>query len=273
MAIKIIYHDNCMDGFASAYVAWRYFNSQNFAKDKKVEYIPMKFGSFKEGAIDKGDSVYIFDINFPNNILLDLYDKCESIILFDHHESHGNDLLQLHFTNIDYDESGASLAWKYFYPDQPMPLLIQYVRNRDLWLWEMENDKEVTAYISSLPYNFLEWAELEHRVSCHIEECIEYGGIILNYQSNIVESLIKDAKFARVLGFEVPIVNAPLLQSEIGAALLHRFPDAPFSVVFHVLPNGKRKYSLRSLPNKMNVGLLAKEYGGGGHPCAAGVVV
>jgi len=47
------------------------------------------------------------------------------------------------------------------------------------------------------------------------------------------------------------------------------YPDAPFSVSYCDRADGKRSYSLRSR-NGFDVSVVAKAFGGGGHPGAGG---
>jgi hypothetical protein len=74
------------------------------------------------------------------------------------------------------------------------------------------------------------------------------------------------------------VVNAPVLQSEVGDVLCAAHPRRPFAAMFSVLapdrpgePEG-RVYSLRSR-NGFDVSAVAKSMGGGGHRAAAGFTV
>ena len=263
---KVIYHDKCLDGFGSAYAAWKYFGSN-------AKYIPAKFGQNVEDLVEEGDNVLIFDINFPAEQLLNCYDVAEDIKLFDHHMSHMYELRKLHFTTIDLEESGATLAWDYFYPELDVPLIFSYLRDRDLWKFELPYSAQVHAYISSYPFNFGVWKGLEWDLESNFSMVVAEGEAIVRYQAQVIESLIADASIDRVVGFDVPVINSSVMQSEIGNALLKVFPDAPFSAVYNVLPNGMKKFSLRSEEGRMDVGTLAKQFGGGGHKFASGLVI
>lgn len=62
-------------------------------------------------------------------------------------------------------------------------------------------------------------------------------------------------------------VNATVHQSEIGEELAK---NRPFSVTYRDRKDGKREYSLRSRDGGLDVSVIAKQFGGGGHPQAAG---
>ena len=263
---KVIYHDNCIDGFAAAYTAWKRFGTD-------AQYIPMKFGVFLENAVREGDSVYIFDINFPPHFLLNWYDKAEHISLYDHHETHANEMLRLPFdVGIDLNECGATLAHKLFFPVEDVPPLLEYVRDRDLWKWELKDSKPINTYIASTPFSFMAWEILEHSMKDEMEEIVIAGQSMLNYQETLISQAVKSSYINRFLGYDVPMVNSSILQSEIGNALLEDYPEASFAVVYNVLSNGMKKYSLRSEPGRLDVGCLAKEYGGGGHTYSSGIM-
>jgi nanoRNase/pAp phosphatase (c-di-AMP/oligoRNAs hydrolase) len=68
----------------------------------------------------------------------------------------------------------------------------------------------------------------------------------------------------------VPLVNCPhIYASEIGNILSK---DNPFSVTYYDSFDS-RKFSLRSLPDGLNVSSIAVKFGGGGHAHAAGFTV
>ena len=60
---------------------------------------------------------------------------------------------------FDMERSGAGLTWDYFYPGRPRPWLIDYVEDRDLWRFKIEDAEVVNAYISTIPYTFEAWDE------------------------------------------------------------------------------------------------------------------
>ena len=59
--IIIIYHSNCLDGFGSAYIAWKQFGED-------ADYIPAHYGNSPPDVKDK--KVYIVDFSYPREVLL-----------------------------------------------------------------------------------------------------------------------------------------------------------------------------------------------------------
>ena len=175
--------------------------------------------------------------------------------------------------HFDTGHSGAYLAWRRFHPDEPVPELILYVEDRDLWKWEMPDSREVSAAIDSRPYDFAAWDRLDTGALA-----LE-GAAILRYQKIQVGRIAAGAHMVRIAGHRVPAACSPVLASEVCEELLRRFPDAPFSAVYRCQDAGsgrtERKWSLRGPGQKVqdqgiNLAQLAEAFGGGGHPRAAG---
>ena len=86
----------------------------------------------------------------------------------------------------------------------------------------------------------------------------QINGLITN---NVIKKQISEHK-------DIPCVNSSLLHSEIGEALLKKYPKAPFAAIYHEASE-LIYYSLRSRSN-FDVSKVALEFGGGGHAQAAG---
>ena len=130
--IFIFYHDNCPDGFGSA---WAFHNKYG----DTVNYIPVSFSNIEEKVnfdILKGNTVFILDFHFKINIMKKLNKICEKVILIDHHKTARERLGHLDNCIIDESRSGCVLAWKYLFPDTPIPKLLLHIEDRDLYKWD-----------------------------------------------------------------------------------------------------------------------------------------
>ncbi len=105
-----------------------------------------------------------------------------------------------------------------------------------------------------------------------IEEIFSIGSYLLKSDELKTDEICKQAKIINFQGYDVPAVNSPILNSEIGNNLLQLFPDAPFSISWFLNKSNKFKLSLRSRGD-FDVSVIAKKFGGGGHPSASGLVV
>jgi hypothetical protein len=52
------------------------------------------------------------------------------------------------------NKSGATLAWAYFHPHEPVPLFVAYVEDRDLWRKALPGSDDFFAVYSILPHEF-----------------------------------------------------------------------------------------------------------------------
>ncbi len=148
MVNTILYHGYCRDGFAAAWILKK--------KYPDAEYIPVHHDGSPppEGLEDK--DVLIVDFAYDRPILLDLKEKTNSLIVLDHHADRAEEMEGLDFCVFDMEESGATLAWKYCFPQCPdmQPNLVRYARDRDLWRFELEDSKAINAAIMSYPTDF-----------------------------------------------------------------------------------------------------------------------
>lgn len=268
----VLYHGNCSDGFGAAWAASKVLPPDTM-------YVPVHYGEPYPPEIDSGAfvSVFILDFSYPLETLLRLAACTEVLVIRDHHQTawpalreiaqmgdgqrNGVDVL------FDVEKSGAVLAWEYFHPGMAVPELLRYVEDRDLWRWALVDSRAINAAIRSYPQDFAVW----DTISSSLRGMETEGAAILRAQAQEVEAHVKNAVVLQFFGekMEVPVVNASVLMSEIGEALCEKFPDAPFSATFVQRVGGARVWSLRSR-NGFDVGELAKQYGGGGHPAAAG---
>jgi oligoribonuclease NrnB/cAMP/cGMP phosphodiesterase (DHH superfamily) len=257
----VIYHAHCPDGFMAAYIANRYFRGQD------VQYIPMNYQQpIPEFAPD--DELFVLDFSFKRDMMQKLMDQGVSVVVLDHHKTAEEELTPFICDQVIFDaeECGATLAWKYFFPNQEMPRLIEYVKDRDLWQWKLPYSREVSSALWSEDQTFDHYDDL---ISYDLYYFRTAGEAILKYQKRLIEQICSQSVVTNFLGFVVPIVNSLSLQSEVCERLLAMHPESLFSATYYTDPNGDTKVSLRSRGD-FDVSVLAKQYGGGGHRAAAG---
>lgn len=314
--IAVLRHADA-DGMGAAYAVWKAL------KDTcELLFISVQYGQappVAELAEFNPDKIFIVDFSYNAhtlNTLQIMYTK--DITVIDHHKSALPELqawLPEQSVNpgagsyfFDLERSGCGLTWDLFHldeewvpeehgsdtvqPSAPMPAILQYVQDRDLWKFELENSKEINAYIATMDDDFEQWDNF------YLPEAYDCGRAILKFRAKQVESRLKDVRMmqfislrdevvkhyelahpyqfvpftdltAPIKSVQVPFVNAAENISELGEAMCDAYPDAPFSVSYADRANGARSYSLRS--NKgFDVSVVAKAFGGGGHKSAAG---
>lgn len=248
----ILYHADCTDGFGAAFAAWQRLGARG-------EYLPVKHGAPPPEVT--GRRVTVVDFAYPRAVLLELHGQARSLLVLDHHKTAQDDLLGLDFARFDLSKSGAMLAWEHWH-DTPPPPLIRYIEDKDLWRWELPESHEVSAGLASHAMDFAIWQDLT------IDDLRRDGVAILRYQTQLVNDICRLAGRREVAGVMVPCVNSPVLQSYVGNQLAR---GERFAAIWYELPDGSRRYSLRSeAPGGDDVAEIARRLGGGGHPRAAG---
>lgn len=251
----VLYHGNCPDGFGGAWAAW-------LKHGDAATYIPLNHGT-PPPALPADAVVVMIDIAFPRPEVLELAGRVKRLRILDHHKSAQDELGDLPFATFDMQRSGAMMGWDYFHPDREPPPLIRYVQDRDLWTFALPETHEITAALGSYPMDFAAWSGLT------IASLADEGAAILRFRNQTVESIVGYARWGDVGGYRVPVVNATAHWSEVGAAMLAKFPEAPFVGAWFEDSEGIRRWSLRSRKD-FDVSEVAKALGGGGHPQASG---
>ena len=255
----VIYHEGCTDGFTAAHAAW-------MALGKQATYVPSRYGQTPP-ELQPGSLLYILDFSYPRHTIIQLA-RQHRLTLLDHHQTAKQELQGLNECLVDTSKSGAVLAWEHFFPNRPIPPLMAYVQDADLWLWQLPHSKAINAYLASFDFGFEQWVTISAALERDFPKVLAEGEPILRYQEKLVRQLASRAATQKVAGHRVPTVNAPILQSEVAHKLLDLHPKRRFAAVYSDTRN-TRKWSLRSRQN-FDVARIAEQYGGGGHPGASG---
>lgn len=272
-----LYHKNCFDGICSAWVVYKYLKRLEEGSDSfkfpEVIFHPMNYGEDYPWDIPRDSQIIMVDFSFKAKVLQELAMRVKSILIIDHHKTAQAELQDFRMENVkihfDMDESGASLAWKTFFPSEEVPLLVRYIRDRDLWRFKESDSEIINSWIQSYPMLIEHYADMHFMLETEEGFKIAHaGGIsILRYKQTMVESICKNAAFD---GLGIPTVNTSILFSEVGHRLCELYPNAPYSrYYFDRLRDNTRQFGLRSI-GEFDVSEIAKVNGGGGHKNAAG---
>ena len=262
----VIYHASCPDGFGAAWAAHRVLGEQ-------AQYLPMNHGD-PIPQMDDDASVYILDFSFDRARMDELHRKHgqDNVVLLDHHITAAQELDGLPNCHIDLSKSGAVLSWEHFHTGSAVPTLLRYVQDKDLWTWELPDSRAISAYLSSCEMDFATWDNIARAFETaegHLK-AVEAGKAVLRSRQQAVREIAQSAHFGQVGEHRVPVVNSPIMQSEIGEYLVNTHPESPFAAIYFDVSPTIRKWSLRSRRNGFDVSRLAKQFGGGGHAAAAG---
>jgi len=269
MSIWILYHRNCPDGFTAAWVAKKALKTEDdfgFVKFKAMSY-----GDDVPSQIEDGDRVYILDFSFARDVIDKLAKRC-SVKILDHHQTSEKILKGLPYAFFDSKKSGAMMTWDYFFPGTEPPQIVKYAQDRDLWTWELNESRAISAAMRLYDYEFAKWDTIHWKLNNDFSGMVRDGEVALLLTHQTVSMMIKNCLWAKIGDYMVPAVNSACFMSEVGNRLLDEYPDAPFSAYFFLTGKGQEHWGLRA-DGKVNVAQVAERYGGGGHKNAAAFIV
>lgn len=265
--ILCIYHNNCLDGFAAAWAV-------RHALGEEVEFYKGIHQQQPPEVTDR--DVILVDFSYKNDVLRNMLQTASSITILDHHVTAEKDLSALFNSGkikgkFDMYRSGAMLAWLWFNPGLQVPKLIEYIQDRDLWLFKLAGTREINAALSSYPYDFLLWDKLMASKDDELEALKRDGAAIeRRLQKDINELIAAGVRRMTIGGYDVPVLNATSAYVSDAGHIMSL--GEAFAACYWDHPAG-RSFSLRSSEAGIDVAEVAKKYGGGGHAKAAGFTV
>lgn len=298
----IVYHTPCGDGFGGAYVFWKYLKEQKKYTNENINehikfigYSHTTSQSYKKEHILpqlENRNVVFIDVCPDEALFLDMvvnYPK-KAIVLY-HHTSAVKTLqcidrtLAVEHSYIDQTHSGAIIAHQYCYPDDPVPMFLQYIEDRDIWAWKLQDTKAFTeAFYKSIPYEFEQYAQFEDEE--RINQIVKEGSMLIKYTNLRISELVKLATEGTLTiddkELAVYMINTSEYISELGNTLckmdcerLQKKCDVAF-MWYYDQKAQKIKVSMRSDKDRdrcVDVSELARKFGGGGHKNAAGFTI
>lgn len=258
--IVVIYHGECPDGFSAAWVAWKKFGDS-------ADYVATTHGD-KPPVELKDKDIFMFDFVYPEDVMTGVVAKNKKVIVIDHHKSAEKEVKMAHEYVYKLENSGAVLVWQYFYPNLPVPWLLRYIEDRDIWIMALPYTLEMGLVIDTFDKNFETWSQLSDDLEDNSirEKYIQQGKLIRKYEDQIVGDIVFNKDLVCFNGLETYAVNAPgFLASQIGDVLRKEKP--PIAIIWRY-SGGQLKISLRS-DGSIDVAEIAQKYGGGGHKTAA----
>lgn len=260
--VLCFFHANCVDGAASAAVIRR--------KYPHAKCYPMNHGD-KLRARVKGKKLFIVDFSFKPELLKRFSDEATSVHWYDHHITAVPIKEEVGWGIIDLKESGASLTWKQEFPEKPLPKILEYVRDKDLYEWKLPNSREISMYLREVegitnPLNPW-WQKMMDGPSDEVwAKMIEGGVSALKHQEMTIKQGLRSAFEVEFHGHKTLAVNWSLEASDMGEYI---YKNLGYDIALMFYYTGEVwNFSLRS--DKVDVSELALKFGGGGHPGAAG---
>jgi oligoribonuclease NrnB/cAMP/cGMP phosphodiesterase (DHH superfamily) len=290
--IVIIHHEGCSDGICAAMILRDFFLTLD--GNRNIECIPASYGDIPP-APEKlnGRHVYIVDFSYSRGFLMDINMGARSLVVLDHHKTAKANCEGLPFCFFDETRCGAELAFAYVSTRETMggydldtpfslrlvdlpgkvPLIVEYVADRDLWKWELPFSKEINAWLASFRRSELVWSQLKDGLRDDFDTAVTEGTAILRNERMLTARIAARAVPCRIAvadGLTIMAVNTPILNSEVCHLLLES-SNCDVACAWYMDGKGGVVHSLRSRAQGPDVSKIAQQYrGGGGHENAAG---
>lgn len=262
----IIYHGHCPDGFTAAWAAHRALKKP----DVEPELYVGEYGAEPPLELAKGRRVYIVDFSYKRAQLEQLNAVVESLTVLDHHKTAQADLegFDACAKIFDMSRSGAGITWDYFHDGVPRPWIVDYVEDRDLWRFKLENSEAASLRIRLTPHTIEAFDELARRSIYDILP--EAAGAKLYLEHYVRDALRNSYVLEDVFeGEAVRCVNLSYtgISDVLNGAL--DLGDVKLALGWHIASDGQVQCSLRSVPG-YDCSRFATLMGGGGHAQASG---
>jgi hypothetical protein len=259
--IVVIYHGKCPDGFGGAWAAWRKFGAKAAyfaARDRGAPPVPLK-----------NKIVYVIDYTYDAPIMKKLIKDNIRVTAIDHHVSQKEATMLTEKYSYNVKRSGATLAWEYFHPGKPVPALLRYVEDRDLYAWKVPHSREMLMLIDLAEFDFKTWSVLAKELDDPRTRTVNLkkGALLDFHYRSLYRKLLPNAELVKFAGKKIYVLNCPYyFADDLGHELAAK--TRSFALLWNE-SGGRIRCSLRSA-GKIDVAKIAKKYGGGGHRLSAG---
>jgi len=263
--MKCFYHMD-LDGECSGAIVKNKF--------PECEMFPINYGMpFPFEIINFKEVVYMVDFGLqPFDLMMDLNDKAD-LIWIDHHETAIKESEKWDIDIKGKRQSGISaceLTWSYLNSTE-VPKGVKLLGLYDIWdhrnLAVVPFQYGMRSYITN-PDHYYVWNFIFNNNEQFISDTISDGNTILSYlrkeNSNYMDSYLLKCEWEN---YNCIVANRGMTGSMLFDSVES---DYDVMITFCRLPSKQWTVSLYSTKESVNVGKIAKKYGGGGHANAAG---
>lgn len=232
---------------------------------------------------------HITDISISDNIAQEIDANYDNFYLMDHHPT-ALTLNKYNWCNIEIENpnshiktSGTEMYYnwlienKYLSKRETLDRFVETIRNYDTWRWaELGVDGEICKKVNDLMYlygreKFINWC-IEEVHEGSFPKLHAADEMILDIKQKEIDEYIerkdKQLIYTEIQGKKCGVVYAEQYMSELGNRLCKMHPEIDFVAIIDM---GNKTVSYRTTRDDIDLGNdIAKCFGGGGHPKAAG---
>ena len=269
MSLTVCFHHDDADGRGSGAVV-------RYALGKDVHLIEIDYDRMviPWDLIEKADRVVVTDFSFPVDWMKRLADGRE-FIWIDHHISAIKEFQGIadEWSGLrDVEEAACVNAWKYFFPERPVPQAIVLIGDRDIWRWA---EKDTGAFNEAINVRDFRadnddlWIPLLEDDPELLNEMLTEGARLREIRLNEINELIERRGYeVEFFGERTLAVNAPG-NGDIG----QRSRDLGYDIAYCYVDRmelGVLSTGVTLFSREADVSVIAKKFGGGGHKHASG---
>lgn len=298
MKVKLFSHTD-LDGVGCVVVAKHAFSDLDFEM-LNYDEIDGRISQFiEEGKYNEYDLIFITDISVKEQVAqkIDMVNSIShSWVLLDHHPTalglnkyDWATVNPIQFSRYDEQEeksSGTSMLHQYLIAndmldfsyvnerDLALDIFVEYVRQYDTWEWNTKYNHIEPKKLNDL-YYIIGREEFIDRFSVDPNPTFtETEKLILELEQQRIDKYVESNEekmvFKNVLGHGAGIVFADKYHSELGNIISKNHPEIDMVVIVNPASSAM---SFRTVKDNINLGEVAKHWGGGGHPMAAGAPI
>lgn len=288
MKVMCIFHSRDLDGWVSGAVVKKWCEENNH----EIELVGYDYGQDvpldKIGATNgeiSCDALFICDVSFPKDTMQGLYEQGVNMIWCDHHKSALEDANGMEYNDCDgirnMDYAGCELTWQYCYPDEDMPMGVEFLGKYDTFRHKNDSyENEILNFQYAARTHITDADNVPSFITAmdgysqEISEWVDEGEIILAYLKTEAQEIYKKHKFDVVIdGFKFVCIPK------------ERFNPINFDIDYHEDgydgsicfwfkgQDSVWEFSIYNENGKIDCAELAKKRGGGGHAAAAGFTI
>ena len=270
MKVLGIYHSADLDGKCSGAIIRRRYPAAKLIGIDRGEPVPWD-------AIEDADRVILSDYSFTLEEMLKI-DEMVDFIWYDHHKSAIKDMEGHIFCGIQLTtQAGCELTWLGLFGPR-IPRVVESLGSYDSWRWVNESPSVQERILNTQYGMMLNHWDPEEYMWQHLldddndeqlHQIIVAGRTIRRFQAQTMKGINTTGRVISWEGAVWFVVNTHMTSSNNYAAYVEAMDEVIHGVIaFHRRPNGW-KYSMRQMDKNLDVSLIAKAYGGGGHAGAA----
>lgn len=283
----VVYHRNCLDGFAALLVA---YIGGVLQPGNKLWFHACGADEGQPPRLTSQKSVLILDVHMNLGFVEAALRQAKRVVMVDHHHNRDhNELIRLanssdgKFTyTFDKSECAASLTWKWLFPGKALPRFFEFIKDNDLATWS-KPDTQLFVFGLEAKYNthkgltreatyekLEQWKQVMSSDET-IDKLIKIGRPIKAFQNNMLEKMEINSETVEISGpggrkVRVVLSNAGVyVARKLSVRLVKKFKDtADIAIVWYVNVSKKMiECVVRS--NEMDISWLLHMYGAAGH--------